>query len=101
MKRELTIILAVTFLLLSIIAISAVLAYLKNYSNLISNISNTHVVIITISSIIFSISFLYLLFSKLGTDQIMGQKAVAYFLFVMGFSLFFSLVFFFLGCSFL
>ncbi|MCI8347618.1 MAG: hypothetical protein HFJ12_06725 [Bacilli bacterium] len=100
MKRELKIILSVVLILLSIIVISAVLAYLKNYRNLIHGISNSYITIMTISSIIFSSSFLYLLFSRLGTVQISGQKAVIYFLFVMGFSLFSSLVFFFLGNSF-
>lgn len=100
MKREWKVILSVVFILLSIIVISAVLAYLKD-NHITDGIFDVSIVIMTVSSIVFSICFLYLIFSKLGTFQIMGQKAVIYFLFVMGLSLFFSLVFFFLGHSFL
>lgn len=101
MKREWKVILSVVFMLLSIIVISAVLAYLKDNHHITDGIFDASIAIMTVSSIVFSICFLYLLFSKLGTFQIMGQKAVIYFLFVMGLSLFFSLVFFFLGHSFL
>ena len=51
MKREWKVILSVVFILLSIIVISAVLAYLKDNHHITDGIFDTSIAIMTVSSI--------------------------------------------------
>lgn len=53
MKREWKVILSVVFILLSIIVISAVLAYLKDNHHITDGIFDTSIAIMTVSSIFF------------------------------------------------
>lgn len=101
MKKEMKVVWSSILILISIIVVSAVLAHIKNQNLLINRIPNTSIVIIVFFSSVFSICFFYLLFSRLGTFHLTGEKTVTYILFVIGLSLFLSVILSYLGNSFL
>lgn len=101
MKKETKLTLSIILILLSIIVISASLAYLKNNAHLLLEVPTISIIIMSVFSFVFSVCFLYLLFSKLGTLPFTGEKIVTYILFIIGLSFFLSRIFYYIGNSFL
>lgn len=95
MKKETKLVTSFILILLSIIIVSGILSSIKN-SLEIQNIPKNYIIGIIFSSTVFSICFFYLLFSRLGTHDLIGQKGIVYLLFSMGFSLLLSLALYFL-----